>query len=544
MTTGTVVNRASLLMTVGPEPGRSIDLGERGLTIGRGSDCDVVLRDAFKAVSSHHARVVLGADGAFWIEDLNSLNGTEVDGALIRGQKVGLRHGSRIRIINYQFICRLNDDTTTIQGVVHPPSSSDDIVLYRPEAKLKGLLEICQALGQSRDPEEIAVRALECLFAIFPESDQGLVVLEGPQGLERFVRHREGRDSSVYFSRTLFARVISEAKALLCQDALGPGSSEESIAHSQAYMMMCAPLCDHQRRPVGMIQMDTSRRKGRFTQDDLDVLAAVAGPVGTFVENARLQRLAAEVRQAERDAREFQWALLPGERPAPPGYHFWDGYEPAEFVGGDFYDYLPMPPRDQTRPGRLAIAVADVVGKAMPAAKLMARASTLLRRAVLVEETPVAIVGRINRDLVRLLDDPERYVTLVLGVLDPTQHTLTVVRAGHPDPLVRRADGRVESIAPTSKGTVLGFDEKSTYTEVTIPLAPGDLVVFHSDGLTDGHDGDSRRPGREGLVKAIEQAPADVAGAGRWLLDRAHEFSAGQPQSDDITLVCFGRVSE
>jgi serine phosphatase RsbU (regulator of sigma subunit) len=529
-------------MTAGPEPGLSIDLGDTEIVIGRGRECDLVLRDQFKAVSNRHARIVPEADGSWSIEDLNSLNGTEVDGEVIHGGRAGLRHGSRIRIINYHFVCRLNDDTTMIKGVVNAASSSDEIVQVRPQEKLKGLLEICQALGRSKDPDEIASRALECLFDVFPESDHGLVVLDGAEGPGWIARHRAGRDSAVHFSRTLYGRVLSEAKALLCQETLGGPASAESIAYSEAFMMMCAPLFDHQRRPIGMIQVDTSRRKGHFTQEDLDLLAAVAGPVGTFIENARLQRLAGEVRQAERDAREFQRALLPVERPSLPGYCFWDGYEPAEFVGGDFFDYLPLPPNG--RPGRWGVAVADVVGKAMPAAKLMARASTLLRRAVMAEPGPAAIVGRINHELCVLLDDPERYVTLVLGVLDPADHSLTVVRAGHPDPLVRRADGRVEDIAPASKGTVMGFDPKSTYNEVTITLAPGDMVVLYSDGLTDGHDRSGRGLGREGLVRALKQVPADIEAAGHWLLDRVRAFTADQPQSDDITLVCFGRVKE
>lgn len=538
---------ASLMMIDGLTPGRIIPLDDRPLLIGRGSDCDLVLRDDHKGVSGRHARIVREADGSFFLEDLRSLNRTEVDGRMLQGQRIGLRHGSRIRITHYHFVFRQGqDDSSTIRYVADTSATrSSDSLKVRSEEKLRGLLEICQALGSARDPQDIGRNVLDRLFTIFPQADQGLMVLCSGDEIEPISRRRVGSQSEVHFSRTILRRVLEEGKAILCEDIEGVFGKTESIAASEIFMLMCAPLCDFERRPIGMIQIDTSRRRGRFTQEDLDLLMAVAGPVGTLLENARLQRLAAEVQQAERDARELQQALLPLRRPELPGYTFWDHYEPAEFVGGDYFDYLADPsqnrgrgPQDGTR---WVVVVADVAGKRMAAAKQMARVSTILRHALLTEGNPAQVVGLVNRELC-LLGEDERYVTLLLGVIDPQTHTLTIVRAGHPAPLIRRRDGRVQQLAADCNGMVLGFDPGSSYVEASVQLDPGDEVVFFSDGITEAMDDESHWFGDQRLDAALRGARLGVAEVGQSILGAVCDFVRGHPQSDDITLLCFGRA--
>ena len=135
--------------------------------------------------------------------------------------------------------------------------------------------------------------------------------------------------------------------------------------------MMCVPLWDHGHRPVGVLQVDT-RDDRRFTEDDLDLLVAVAGTVSLAIENARLHGSRSGIRRLEqeaRDARAVQRALVPERCPSLPGYDFWHAYEPALSVGGDYFDYRPCPPRRaHARAGRWAIALGDVTGKGMPAA--------------------------------------------------------------------------------------------------------------------------------------------------------------------------------
>lgn len=539
--------RARLLMLDGPTPGRLIDVGPGPLLIGRSPDCDLVLKDQYKAVSSQHARIRFD-DGAYEIEDLRSLNRTEVDGQILQGEARSLRNGSRIRIVNHHFLFYLNDDDSAkIRGMVDPGrSGTGEYLKVRPEEKLRAVLDICHAVGSARDPQAIVRKALDRLFDIFPQADEGIVLVSGEGGTQQVARVREGEDARVRYSRTIYQKVLNEGKAILCEDIVGEFGLAESIDFSRIFMLMCVPLLDHDRKPFGMIQVDTSRRRGSFTQDDLDLLTAVAGPVGIFVENAMLQRLGGEIEQAERDAREFQQALLPVARPELPGYDFWDFYQPAEFVGGDCFDYLPFPTRDADEAGairRWAVVVGDVAGKGMAAAKQMARLSTVLRQALLTETGVAAVVRKVNRDLCRF-GDADRYVTLLLGVLDVRAHTLTVVRAGHPAPLIRRAAGGIEIGSAMRNALLLGFDPDAEYGEVVIHFEPGDVVVFFSDGITEAMDRSSRWFGDDRLRQTIEQVEAGPKATGEAILREVRGFVGGDSQSDDITLVCFGRKAE
>src|SRR6516164_4604985 len=99
--------------------------------------------------------------------------------------------------------------------------------------------------------------------------------------------------------------------------------------------MMCVPLWDRQRRSIGVLQIDTRDEHGRFDEDDLDLLVAVAGPVSVAIENARLHEITGEHAKLEReaqDARAVQLALIPERTPHLPGYQFWHSYEPARHV--------------------------------------------------------------------------------------------------------------------------------------------------------------------------------------------------------------------
>jgi serine phosphatase RsbU (regulator of sigma subunit) len=126
--------------------------------------------------------------------------------------------------------------------------------------------------------------------------------------------------------------------------------------------------------------------------------------------------------------------LLPSQPPRIDGYEFYDYYAPAKFVGGDYYDYLPLDG------GRLALALGDVSGKGVPAALLMAKVSSELGACLAAEPDPVEALNQVNRRFSRR--SPEgAFVTLVLAMLDLSRHALTIVNAGHIRPLLRRPDG-------------------------------------------------------------------------------------------------------
>ncbi len=311
--------------------------------------------------------------------------------------------------------------------------------------------------------------------------------------------------------------------------------------------MMCVPLWDHERRPVGVIQIDTCDARGRFGQPELDFLLAVAGMVSMAAENVRLHEVEGQQRQIEaeaRHAREVQRGLIPERRPVRDGYAFWDHYEPARFVGGDYFDYRPVPVRgkaDATAEGPyLAIALGDVAGKGMPAALLMARLSSEVRWLVRTCSEPARVVERLNRSLCEY-GASERFVTFLLIRLDGRRHTLTVVNAGHMPPLVRRADGKIEVVGDRQAGLPLGVMAEVRYRSSRISIHPGDVVVLYTDGVSDALDPEGRPFGLAGLERILAVAPPDVDGTGEAILDSLRTHAAGRSQYDDITLLCLGR---
>ncbi len=179
-----------------------------------------------------------------------------------------------------------------------------------------------------------------------------------------------------------------------------------------------------------------------------------------------------------RNAHDVQMALLPEHRPDLPGYEFWDAYEPALSVGGDYYDYFPL--RNEAQGGPLwAISLGDVSGKGMPAALLVAKLSAELRVCLLTEPHPVRAIEKLNRQLCDARF-PERFITFLCVRLDGDTHRLTIVNAGHMGPLIRRASGLIEVIGEEDGGPPLAIIDGVHYASTETVLEKGAVVVLYT----------------------------------------------------------------
>jgi sigma-B regulation protein RsbU (phosphoserine phosphatase) len=136
----------------------------------------------------------------------------------------------------------------------------------------------------------------------------------------------------------------------------------------------------------------------------------------------------------------------------------------------------------------------------------------------------------------------EMFVTFLLVVLDGVRHELTVVNAGHMGPMIRRSGGQVEVIGEEQSGFMLGLLEGTAYVAARTPIGNGDVVVLYTDGVHEAMDNKSRQFGFERLREALIQAPRGAPGVGKAILDAVRRHAAGAEQSDDITLLCFGRT--
>src|SRR5262249_26378038 len=237
------------------------------------------------------------------------------------------------------------------------------------------------------------------------------------------------------------------------------------------------------REALGIIQLDTSDRK-QFHQEDLDVLAAVASQASIAIQNAAMHESLLERERLKRDlnlAEQVQKRFLPQTVPAIPGFEFFAQYDPAYEVGGDYYDFVPLPQ------DRLALAVGDVSGKGVAAALMMAKFSGDTRYCILTENSPASAANELN-SLLFAAGIEEKFITLSLSVLDTQRRTLSLTSAGHLPVLIRRAGGTVGG----SGGEVAGVPPRgipppgSQRTEVK--LYPGDVVAVFSDGVTDARN--------------------------------------------------------
>jgi len=231
-----------------------------------------------------------------------------------------------------------------------------------------------------------------------------------------------------------------------------------------------------------------------------------------------------------------QRGFLPQKMPVIAGYEFFGHYESAFEVGGDYYDFIPLPDK------RMAVLLGDVAGKGVMAALLMAKLSADARYSILTEPDLASAVSNLNH-LLSQSGFADRFVTLVAAVLDPQTHVVTIVNAGHPSPLLyQRATCSVTDALPTeAAGVPLGVVDHFKYSSRTIALAPGDSIMAFTDGVTDSTDMKGEQLEAAGIYDAVRGKVLSTTALGQALTNVVKQFSAGRSQHDDIALVGFGR---
>jgi serine phosphatase RsbU (regulator of sigma subunit) len=193
--------------------------------------------------------------------------------------------------------------------------------------------------------------------------------------------------------------------------------------------------------------------------------------------------------------------------------------------------------------GRLAVVVADVSGKGISASLLMAKLSAETRYCLASEPSPPAALGRLNR----LFCDSsweDRFVTMVLAVLDPRRHEVIIVNAGHLPPLLRRGPAKVEAVGQAEARFPLGVDRDVEYAPTIVPLAPGQSLVLYTDGITEAMNANGELYGSQRLVTLLSSDVDRLSLLGRHLLDDVKRFVGARSQSDDMCLTCLGRIKD
>jgi serine phosphatase RsbU (regulator of sigma subunit) len=335
---------------------------------------------------------------------------------------------------------------------------------------------------------------------------------------------------------------MASKEAILSADAASDArfDTSQSIADFRIRSMMCAPLVASSGRALGVMQIDTMDQRSRFQPDDLEVLAAVASQAAFAVENAELHETELKRQALDYDlemAHKVQQGFLPSSPPKVEGYEFFDFYEPANQVGGDYFDYVPL------SGNRIAVVTADVSGKGMPAALLMAKLSAETRYCLASEESPALAIRRLNSTFMRYGWE-DRFVTMALCVLDCDKHELTLVNAGHMPPFLHTKAGEVSSLGDEITGVPLGVDDTFQYEQVKRKVAPGDSLVVFTDGISEAMNMGNELYGMSRIAdQLIYQDIQTMDVLGKRLLRDVKQFVGDRAQSDDMCLLCFGRTA-
>jgi sigma-B regulation protein RsbU (phosphoserine phosphatase) len=340
-------------------------------------------------------------------------------------------------------------------------------------------------------------------------------------------------------SRTLINHVLARSEAVLwtAQETSPDMLNSQSLADLEIRCVMCAPLLDAEGKPFGVVQIDTNDWNLAFTRDDLEVMVGAVSQAAIAVRFAQLHEEGLRRQAVERDlqlARQVQLSLLPAECPVCDGYQFFAYYQTAHEVGGDYYDFVALPN------GRLAIVLADVAGKGVSAALLMAKLSGELKY-YLSCEAPRSAVARMNDSLCE--GGSGRFITLLVAIVEATSPRLTLINAGHLAPLRRRPSGVIEAIGTEQRGAALGILPGAEWQQLETEIEPGDIWFAFTDGFTEAVNSGGEMYGSNRLRQELARTPAVFGELGPRILGDVRQFLGDQAQSDDMCLVGWSQLS-
>lgn len=533
---------------------KNVRLEKDVVSLGRSANNDLSYPEDHGLSRNHLNFERVGRD--WQVRDLGSKNGTLVTGIRIQAP-TKLEPGDRVTaghlVITFAEPPQSasNETVVFVEGGTDTPSSSTVITsldgLFNPKAaEAAGKAAVAdgirsQALAVAS--RELAVdRPLGELFPVI--MDQSMQAAGATRGVlmtldgDELVM-REARGEGFRISSSIRDKVIREKQSLLVRDTqLDEAFNKQlSIVENKVRSFMAVPLQTNDK-VIGLIYLDSSMVR-EFTKDDLNLITIMANIAAIRVENARLaesERHQQIIQKELEQAADIQRRLLPNAPPVISGLDL-AGYNAAcRTVGGDYYDFLQRPD------GTVAVIVADVAGKGMPAAMLMS--SLQARVQVLAEDATdlAALVTRLNRTISANCP-ANRFITFFMAIIDPSTGEITYCNAGHNPPALVRASGEFEMLE--GGGMILGILPKATYSACKAHLNPGDTLVLYSDGVTEAVRPDSDEEyGEDRLARLV--ARLERGSAAKMIEDinrSVADWLAGTPAADDVTLVIAHRTA-
>lgn len=288
-------------------------------------------------------------------------------------------------------------------------------------------------------------------------------------------------------------------------------------------------------RVIGLVNLESNRLNAFDVQDE-SLMKAFASQAAISVERARLHHKLISSQKLEQQlsiAREIQRSFLPRRDPKIDGYDICGRNFPSGEVGGDYFDFIDIVK------GQTGIAIADVVGKGIPAALIMASFRASLIAEIRNNYSIRTICEKVNSLMVESLE-PGNFVTAVYSVLDSKNNILTFSNAGHNQPLLVRRDGSVEFLK--EGGPILGVIKEATFEERPIVINSGDIVIFYTDGVTEVFDKAGNEFGVEAILRVVgKNQNSSAAEILNRIVEAVKAFASPDHLFDDVTIVVLKR---
>ena len=409
--------------------------------------------------------------------------------------------------------------------------------------KLRMLLDITKTISRSLDLDEVLNLVMDTLDSLIPYDAAGIYLVKCSRPLAEW----EGApdETCVFHTQAVRGYDIDDLHELNLK--MGEGLIGHVAVTGQPYVSddvrrnpryinarprtnseMVAPIISN-NEVIGVFDLESDELNA-YSNDDVEILMLLASQVAIIIEKVMLHEQLIEKQRLETQleiAREVQLQLLPPRDPTLEGFDISAYNFPTEEVSGDYYDWV------RTYDDQIGIVIADVSGKGVPAALLMAFLRASLRAATHIGYAPHISMSKVNYLLWESIER-NQFVTAFYGILDAPNRTLAYSNAGHNPPLLMNADGTAHF--EERGGVPLGMFRDSRYYEYFATIEPGQLLVLYTDGVTDAMNQSGEDYGRQRLVEAVRQAQQLSA---RDLIDSIQQdvmkWTDGRGSHDDVT---------
>jgi sigma-B regulation protein RsbU (phosphoserine phosphatase) len=556
-----------LFVEAGPQSGQRFAL-QSNTVLGRGQFADLVIADL--AVSRRHAQIE--PDGSAWLlRDLESANGTRHNGRVLLAP-VRLDDGDAVELGQTRLRVRFGDRTESTGAP--PPALPKPIADEAPEAtmmeadvrqpvaravystakpgelqpfvpgqerrqqvvsRLQFFQRLAELLANPGVLEHQLRDALAALAEVFPRCPRlALVVREAPHRPWRILAQRvsAGDELDLGIVQALASVALSAGRVIVAgPQALPPPTFPAAMlprlpAASAAAALLSAGV------PLGALYLDSTVDEHAVTVADVDFLMSCAAQFAALLavyRHAESERL---IHAEDVDlSRRIQGRFLPTATPRFEGYEIADSYSAARIVGGDLFDFLTL------ADGRPLFFIADVSGKGFPAALVMARVGAHLRAVAGRARAPADVLRQVDA-LIRPELESGMFITAVAVALETTRGLVDIANAGHPMPLLRRADGRIEEL-PVVAAPALGVGAGNFY-ETRVELARGDGLLMYTDGLDEARNQHGEAFGLA-RVRPLLVAARSAGQAIESLTHSVGVYFGDVTQYDDLALIALWR---